>query len=135
MVAFDAPKRDVCSLKREPTASPLQPLVILNGPQFVEAARVFGEKLLAKHRGDRKAVIEDAFYQLTSRKPDPEEMKILAGLYEAQRQEFDANPSDANALLEVGFAPVSLYENPREHAAATVVINAIMNMNESLIER
>ena len=62
-------------------------------------------------------------------------MKILADLYEAQRQEFDANPSDANALLEVGYAPVSLYENPREHAAATVVINAIMNMNESLIER
>jgi len=38
-------------------------------------------------------------------------------------------------LLEVGHAPVSLYENPREHAAATIVINAIMNMNESLIER
>ena len=135
MVAFDAPKRDICSLKREPTASPLQPLVILNGPQFVEAARVFGEKLLAKHRGDRTAVIEDAFHQLTSRKPDPEEVEILGNLYEAQRQEFDANPADANALLKVGYAPISLYENPREHAAATVVINAIMNMNESLIER
>jgi len=135
MVAFDAPKRDVCSLKREPTSSPLQPLVILNGPQFVEAARVFGERLLAKHRGDRMAVIEEAFYNLTSRKPDPNELEILANLYEAQRQEFDANPSDANALLEVGYAPVSLYENPREHAAVAVVINAIMNMNESLIER
>lgn len=135
MVTFDAPKRDVCSLKREPTTSPLQPLVILNGPQFVEAARVLGEKLLAKHQGDREDLIEEAFYQLTSRPPDREEVKILAKLYEAQREEFDANPAEANALLEVGYAPLSLYENPREHAAATVVINAIMNINESLIER
>ena len=135
MVAFDAPKRDVCSLKREPTTSPLQPLVILNGPQFVEAARVLGEKLLAKHQGDRTAVIEEAFFQLTSRLPDDNEVKILSGLYKEQRKEFDANPAEANALLEVGSSPVSLYENPREHAAATIVINAIMNINESLIKR
>lgn len=135
MVTFDAPKRDVCSLKREPTSSPLQPLVILNAPQFVEAARVMGEKLLAKHRGDRTAVVEEAFYSLVSRPPDAKEVEILSNLYTAQREEFDANPADANALLEVGNAPVTLYENPREHAAATVVINAIMNINESLIKR
>ena len=135
MVAFDAPKRDVCSLKREPTMSPLQPLVILNGPQFVEAARVLGESLLAKHRGNREAVIEEAFALLVSRSPDRKELEILSGLYEAQREEFDANPAGANALLEVGRSPLSLYDNPREHAAATVVINAIMNVNESLIQR
>ena len=135
MVAFDAPKRDVCSLKREPTTSPLQPLVILNGPQFVEAARVMGEKLLAKHQGDRTEVIEEAFRLLTSRQPDRKEAAILSNLYKAQRQEFDANPAEANALLKVGSSPVSLYENPREHAAATIVINAIMNINESLIKR
>jgi len=135
MVAFDAPKRDVCNLRREPTTSPLQPLVILNGPQFVEAARVLGEKLLAKHQGDRTAVIEEAFTLLTSRQPDQMEAKILGDLYQAQRAEFDANPAEANALLEVGTSPVSLYENPREHAAATIVINAMMNINESLIKR
>lgn len=135
MVAFDAPKRDVCSLKREPTTSPLQPLVILNGPQFVEAARVMGEKLLVKHQGSRTALIEEAFTLLTSRPPDKTEAKILAELYESQRAEFDANPSEANALLEIGTSPVSLYENPREHAAATIVINAMMNINESLIKR
>lgn len=135
MVTFDAPKRDVCSLKREPTMSPLQPLVTLNGPQFIEAARVMGERLLAKHQGGRQAVIEDAFYQLTSRQPDWTETKILGDLFAAQRVEFDANPAAANALLEIGAAPITLYDNPREHAAATVVINAIMNINESLIER
>ena len=121
-------------MKREPTASPLQPLVILNGPQFVEAARVFGEKLLAKHRGDRTAVIEDAFTILRAESLIPKKWRFSL-ISTAWRQEFDANPADANALLEVGYAPISLYENPREHAAATVVINAIMNMNESLIER
>lgn len=135
LVAFDAPKRDVCSLKREPTASPLQPLIILNGPQFVEASRVLGETLLAKHRGDRTAVIEEAFRLLTSRHPDPKEMEILSNLYQEQGRGFDSNPADANALLKIGDAPLSLYGNPREHAAATVVINAIMNINESLIKR
>ena len=135
MVTFDAPKRDVCSLEREPTFSPLQPLVILNGPQFVEAARVLGDRLLSKHRGDRAAVIEEAYYLLTSRQPESREVAILSNLYTTQREEFDANPADANALLEVGNSPVSLYENPREHAAAAVVINAIMNTNESLIKR
>jgi len=143
MVTFDASKRDVCVLRREPTASPLQPLVTLNGPQFIEAARVLGQDLIAKHQNNsqgkyqdsRKAVIQDAFYRLISREPSEEEVQILLNLYDSQRKAFDENPAEANKLLNIGYAPVSLTENPREHAAATIVINAIMNLNESLIQR
>jgi|TARA_B110000037_G_scaffold222997_1_gene301188 hypothetical protein len=135
MVAFDASKRDVCSLKREATASPLQPLVTLNGPQFVEAARVLGERLLLKHEGNRKALIKEAFLKLTSRKPDAKELKVLLRLYQAQLDEFEGKSAAADSLLQMGDAPSELSQSKEEHAAATIVVNALMNLNESLIQR
>ena len=135
MVAFDASKRDVCALKREATASPLQPLVTLNGPQFVEAARVLGERLLLKHEGNRKALIKEAFLKLTSRKPDAKELKVLLRLYQAQLDEFEGKSAAADSLLQMGDAPSELSQSKEEHAAATIVVNALMNLNESLIQR
>ncbi|MBK1880622.1 DUF1553 domain-containing protein [Pelagicoccus mobilis] len=135
MVAFDASKRDVCTVKREATSSPLQPLVTLNAPQFVEASRVLGEKLLQKHGKDRKGLINEAFLSLTSRQPDKKELSILSSLYKTQLAEFSENPDEAAALLEVGHAPLNVNLNTTEHAAATIVINAVMNLNESLIQR
>jgi len=135
MVVFDASTRDVCTLQREATTSPLQPLVLLNGPQFVEAARVLSGDLLRKHGGKIDAVIEEAFVLLTSRHPDAEETKILSRLHQLQLQKFSANPGAASLHLEVGDAPLELAGTPAEHAAAAVVVNAMMNLNESLIER
>ena len=132
MVVFDASTRDVCTLKREPTASPLQPLVLLNGPQFVEASRVLSGKLLSKYHNDTEALIEEAFLRLTSRRPDASEKRILSNLYKVQLSEFSADPEQAKMHLEVGEAPPG--DSPG-HAAAAVVVNAIMNLNESLIQR
>ena len=135
MVVFDASTRDVCTLQREATTSPLQPLVLLNGPQFVEAARVLSGTLLDKHGDDIDALIEEAFVLLTSRPPDAKETDILSRLYEIQRKKFSAHPEAAARHLEVGDAPLKIVGTPAEHAAATVVVNAMMNLNESLIER
>ncbi len=135
MVAFDASTRDVCSLKRETTASPLQPLVTLNGPQFVEASRVLSGKLLDKHEGEIEAVIEEAFLLLTSRHPDSRETQILKNLYGDQLDEFSSKPDDAEKYLATGNAPLVVSRSLGEHAAATVVVNAVMNLNESLIQR
>jgi len=135
MVVFDASTRDVCTLQREATTSPLQPLVLLNGPQFVEAARVLSGELLHKHSGKIGPVIEEAFILLTSRKPDQEETKILSRLHQLQLDAFSADPGAARLHLEVGDAPLNLAGTPAEHAAATVLVNAMMNLNESLIER
>ncbi len=135
MVVFDASTRDVCTLQRESTTSPLQPLVLLNGPQFVEAARVLSGELLRKHGGNIDAVIEEAFVLLTSRRPDAQETNILSRLHQLQLKKFSANPEAASQHLEVGDAPLKLAGTPAGHAAATVVVNAMMNLNESLIER
>ncbi len=135
MVAFDAPKRDVCTVKRETTASPLQPLIILNGPQFVEASRVLAEKLIREHPGDEEAQIEMAFRLLTSRRPEKEEVSLLEKFLEEQYKAFRSDPSDAEELLKVGQDPFSGDVDPIDLAAKTVVINTLMNFNESIFQR
>lgn len=135
MVTFDAPKRDVCTVKRETTASPLQPLIILNGPQFVEASRVLAEKLMREHPGDEKAQIEKAFRLLTSRRPEKEEVSLLGNFLDRQLSVFRSDPAGAEQLLEVGQAPSSEEVDPIDLAAKTVVINTLMNFNESIVQR
>ncbi|MFD2257635.1 DUF1553 domain-containing protein [Luteolibacter algae] len=135
LVTFDAPKRDVCSLKRAATVSPLQSLVTLNGPQFVEASRVLAAQLLKHHGKDREALISDAFVILTSRKPIDQEVKILNRLYDEQLEEFSANPKSTEGLLTTGEAPVSPELSQPDLAAATVVINTLINFDESLYQR
>ncbi len=70
MLAFDAPRRAVCSAKRERTDSPLQALILLNGVQYVEAARVLGETLYHEAKGDVGKMIEQGFLRCLSREPD-----------------------------------------------------------------
>ena len=70
MIALDAPKRDVCMVKRDTTATPLQAFIFMNDPQFVEAARVLAESLTKQHGDDTTAMIQEAFQRLVSR-PHP----------------------------------------------------------------
>ena len=78
MMALDASKRDVCTVRRERTDSPSQSLILLNGTQFVEAARAFADQLIIKHGTENPAgLINDAFRQLTSRYPSEKEAIIL----------------------------------------------------------
>ena len=99
MMVFDAVKRNVCSAKRERTNTPLQALVLLNGPQFVEAARVLGERLYEEADGDVTKIAEGAMRALASRAPDDRERAILGRVYEEQLAAFRAAPEDAEKLL------------------------------------
>ncbi len=135
MVTFDAPKRDVCTVKREATASPLQPLIILNGPQFVEASRVLAERLITEYPADGDAQIEKAFLLLTSRYPENNEFALLRDFLDHQVNEFRSDPEGAKRFLEVGQAPIPLEIDAIELAAKTVVINTLMNFNESIFQR
>lgn len=135
MVAFDAPKRDVCTVQRAEVASPLQPLITLNGPQFVEASRVLAEDLLSDISNSPTDMIDEAFFRLTSRRPDAEEVALLTDLYEIQLTEFSSQPEQADLLLGIGNAPVAGVVPAPKLAAATVVVNAMMNLHESLTHR
>ena len=135
MLAFDAPRRAVCTAKRERTNSPLQALILLNGVQFVEAARVLGETLHLENHGNLKAMTEQAFIRCLSRLPDPREVEITHRLYEEQLRHFQANAEDAEQLLKIGHRPRRSEIPAPEAAAATVLMQALLNHDECVVKR
>ncbi|MCH7226499.1 DUF1553 domain-containing protein [Verrucomicrobiaceae bacterium E54] len=135
MMTLNASKREVCRVHREVTDSPLQAFVLLNGPQFVEAARVMAAKLIAKHPEAPDAVITEAFRALTTREPVPRETEILRALYDEQLAIFEAEPAKAEELLKTGAAPQAKDLPAPRQAATAVLINAIMNFDEAVSRR
>ena len=135
MIAFDASRRAVCSAKRERTESPLQALILLNGTQYVEAARVLGEKLHVSAKGDAGAMIDEGFLRCLSRKPDAREREILRQLYREQLAHFQAKPADAAALLGIGNTKPAEGIPAPEAAAATVLAQTLMNHDACVVKR
>ncbi len=135
MIAFDAPRRAVCSAKRERTDSPLQALILLNGTQYVEAARVLGEKLHRDAKGDLPAMIEQGFLRCLSRQPDAREREITTQLYREQLAYFQGKPAEAAALLKTGNAKPAADIPAPEAAAATVLAQALMNHDACVVKR
>jgi hypothetical protein len=135
MMALDASKRDVCSVKRERTSSPLQALVLLNDPQMVEAARVLGERLVVAHGDDVAALVGDAFRRLTGRVASAEELDVLARLYQEQMAVFKADAGKAKSLLATGEAPRDVNLPAEKVAAAAVVVNGLLNFDGSVMKR
>jgi hypothetical protein len=135
MLTFDAMSREVCTAKRESTATPLQSLVLLNDPQFIEASRVMGEKLLKQFPADEASRNREAFRALTGRVPDKTEAKILSKLFVEQRDHFKIHSEDAAKLLAIGQSKADKSLPPVEFAAMTSVVNAIMNFDEFVVQR
>jgi len=135
MLAFDAVTREVCTANRETTVTPLQSLVLLNDPQFVEAARVLGEKLLKEYPQDEAARNREAFRALTGRSPDETEAGILARLYAEQKAGFAKNPDGAKKLLAIGESKHDGTLPAIESAAMTTLVNGIMNFDEFEVMR
>ena len=133
--AFDVPKRVVCVARRDTTNNALQALILLNGPQFVEAARVFAEKLHREHAGHRDEMVAHAFRSLTSDAPDAEEQKILGRMYDAQLRWFREHPDAARAGLAVGDTPRDATLPDAEVAAAASVVNTLMNHDAFVMKR
>ena len=135
MVTFDAMSREVCTARREVTTTPLQSLVLLNDPQFVEAARRLAETLLRSFPADGRARNRGAFRALTGRPPDDVEAGILARLFDEQRAVFAAAPEDAARLLRVGESGHDEALPRVELAAMTAVVTAVMNFDEFVVLR
>ncbi len=135
MMAFDASRRAVCSARRERTNTPLQALVLLNGPQYVEAARVLGSRLHRTHAGNLDAMIEGACLACLSRFPDAREREILASLYNEQLAYFRSHPQEAAHLLSVGQTAADPGVPEPEAAAATVLAQALFNHDGSIVKQ
>jgi hypothetical protein len=134
MLNFDSPDRSLCTVRRQKTATPLQALVTLNDPQFLEAARVLAERTM-KQKPDVEAGIRWFFLSVVSRNPRAREMQILIELYQTEVQAFTKEPQRAESLLSTGEYPRDKSLNTAELAAFTVVANTILNYDEAVVKR
>ncbi len=135
MTAFDAPSRDVCIVKRENTNTPLQALVLMNDPQFVECARVLAERVQKESNGTLEDQIELGFRLVTGRKPKANEKRLLMELYHNQVKLFKRQPGDIEALLTVGDYPADPELDRVTTAALTTVASTIINHDEAYMKR
>jgi hypothetical protein len=135
MAAFDAPNREVCTIRRVRTNTPLQALVTLNDPVYIEAAQALARRIV-QHGGstpaDRAAY---GFRLCLARPPHPAEVERLVRLYEQSHEKFAAQPSAAETMATnpLGAAPAGM--DVVDLAAWTVVGNVLLNLDETLMKR
>src|SRR5262249_14406456 len=132
MLAFDAPSREEATCERPRSNIPQQALVLLNDPEFVEAARAFAAKTLAEGGKDDGARAAWAFERATSRLPRPEELKVLLGLLAKHRKDYAADPKAAEELLKLGDTPAPKDVPTAELAAWTSVCRVLLNLHETM---
>ncbi|MCW5557517.1 MAG: DUF1553 domain-containing protein [Verrucomicrobiae bacterium] len=132
LATFDAPNREVCTFARQRTQTPLQSLVLMNDPGFVEAARGLAQRVLREEPTDLDRRILRAFRHALGRPPAARELEVLHGTYRRQLDRFQKDPDAADALLKVGESSVSEAMPKAELAAMTTVANVLLNLNETI---
>ena len=129
MTLFDTSTREVCSTRRTATNTPLQALVLLNDPQFVEAARKLGERIIKEGGATDETRVKWSFREVTGNFPTPEQLAILTELTTQQREFFTTKSSDSEALLKVGDSPPDPALDKTEIATFTALAQALLNMD------
>jgi len=135
MSTFDAPDREICVMKRENTNTPLQALVLLNDPQFVEAARVLAERM--QKEGGQKPIDQTtyAFRLVTGRLPTPTEQALLMDQYKTEIERFEKDPKSVMELLQVGDSPFDANLDKASTAALAMVASTLINLDEAYMKR
>jgi hypothetical protein len=132
LAAFDLPSREICAMRRGRTNTPLQALVVMNDPTFVEAARVLAERSIRESGGDPGSAIDLAFRYVLARFPTPEERGLLIEEFQRRLEGFGNDPNLATQYLAVGETPVSAELQPQPLAALTAVTSLILNLDETV---
>ncbi|QEL16510.1 DUF1553 domain-containing protein [Limnoglobus roseus] len=135
MTTFDAADRSNCSARRQTTSTPLQALALLNDPQFVEAARFLGQRMLKDGGPTPTEQVAWAFRTVTGRSASEKELTVLVKLYEEQQAEFARDAKAAENLLSVGEGKADAKTNKMELAAATQLALTILNHDEAVNRR
>jgi hypothetical protein len=129
---FDAPNREVCTARRAVTNTPLQAFITLNDVTFVEAARVFAERVLSdggREFGDR---LTFAFRRAVARPPSDRERAVLTSTYYRLLKRYRTDPEAAGALVSAGESPPAAGLDVSKHAAWTGLCQVILNLDETL---
>jgi len=135
LTLFDAPDREKCTARRAVTNTPLQALVLLNDPTYVEASRALAERTLRSGGKSDQARIDFAFKLATARAPDPQERSVLLSSLKEFRSSYAQDQANATKLLSVGDTKVDSSLAPRELAAWTTVASMILNLDETVTKQ
>ncbi len=131
-VTLDAPTREFCVAQRAKTSTPLQSLVLMNDPVFVEAARGLAQRLLAETQLDDSARLRLGWRLALAREPAESELRVLQQVLEQQLATYRADGESAQKLVKVGDLPRPEALNVTELAAWTAISNVLLNLNETL---
>jgi len=131
MEIFNAPARETCTVRRDRTNTPLQALVTLNDPQFIEAARALSQNILLKAT-DTESRLNLMSQRILCRELTNDERLILQQSLEDIQAHYNANANAAKELLTVGDTTVAAELNPSELAAWTMIANELLNLDETL---
>jgi hypothetical protein len=132
MSTFDAPDREKCVARRAVTNTPLQALVLLNDPTYIEAARALAERALRDGGKDTNSRIAYVFRLTLSRNPTAQETKVLRDLLTQQLINYRKDKKAAGELLRVGESAVDEKLDPSELAAWTMTASAVLNLDETV---
>jgi len=132
LLAFDAPNREECTADRARSNTPLQSLVLLNDPSYVEAARAFAELILRNGGSAPRDRLNFAFRRAVSRDMKPAEAEVLERLLQTHLDEYKLDANAANELLTVGAKPTPTDLDKSELAAWTSVARTILNLHETI---
>jgi hypothetical protein len=134
MATFDAPTREVCTLRRVRTNTPLQALVTLNDPVYIEAAQALARRIIAG-ADEPRGRLEFAFKLCLARRPTAEETQRLLQLHRQSLASFEKDPAAAKAMATepLGAAPEGT--DLAQLAAWTVVSNVLLNLDEMFMKR
>ena len=135
MATFDAPSREVCTIRRPRTNTPLQALVTMNDPAYVEAAQALARRMVQEGgstAADRAAL---GFRLVLARQPTPAEIDRLVGLHADAKADYQQSPDDARKMATdpLGPVPSDLDADIADLAAWTVVANVILNLDETFM--
>lgn len=132
MTTFDAPDRETCTIRRARTNTPLQALVLMNDPTYLEASRKLAEKVL-QSGGETEASRLNYLYQLcVARQPRSTETKVLSEMLGQSKEKFRASPGEAEKLLAVGDSPRDTKLDANELAAWTTLASVVLSLDETI---
>jgi len=132
LLAFDAPAREECTARRERSNTPIQALVLLNDPTYVEAARKFAERILQEGGSSFESRLEYAWRLALSRVPTAEETRLLKEIVDTNADRYSQDAAAAEQLLQTGIAPVAEGLDQSELASWTAVARTILNLHEAI---
>ncbi len=129
MLMFDAPSREVCTVKRSRTNTPLQALSLLNEVTFVEAARGLAQQMMKNGGATPEQRIAYGYQKATAHAIDADSLRTLVAGYQARLTAFQAKPEEAKALLAQGMLKADDTLNPAELAAYTTTASVLLNLD------